>query len=153
MNKKNGPAALAQNKKARHLYEFLEFMEAGMVLTGSEVKSLRAGHVSFNDAYVTFRNGEAFLIGLHIAPYKNAGYDQHEPDRDRKLLLHAGEIHNLMVKVEQKGLTMVPVNLHFKHGRIKAELALCRGKKIYDQRDDLKRSAENRDLERELARY
>lgn len=153
MSKNTSPALIAQNKKARHYYELLEFFEAGISLIGSEVKSIRAGHVSFHDAYVVFRNGEAFLVGVRIAPYANAGYVQHEPDRERKLLLHAHEIHVLTTKVDQKGLTVVPVNLHFKTGRIKVELALAKGKKVHDQRDDLKQQAERRDLERELMRH
>ncbi|MDR3073206.1 MAG: SsrA-binding protein SmpB [Deltaproteobacteria bacterium] len=151
--KKNSPALIAQNKKARHYYELTEFFEAGLVLTGSEVKSVRAGHVSFHDAYVTFRRGEAFLVGMRIAPYANAGYARHDPDSDKKLLLHAREIRLLAARVEQKGMTVVPVNLHFKAGKIKAELALGKGKKLHDQRDDLKNAAEERDLQRELARY
>ncbi len=153
MSKKPSPALIASNKKARHYYELLEFFEAGLVLSGSEVKSIRAGHVSFHDAYVSFREGQAYLSGLRIAPYANAGYAHHDPDRDKKLLLHAGEITLLTARVEQKGLTIVPVNLHFKAGRIKAELAVARGKKIHDQRNDLKQQAEKRDLQRELVRY
>ncbi len=153
MSKKPSPALIAQNKKARHYYELLEFFEAGISLTGSEVKSIRAGHISFHDAYVTFRNGEAFLVGVRIAPYANAGYAQHEPDRERRLLLHAKEINLLSSRVDQKGLTVVPVNLHFKAGRIKVELAVGRGKKLHDQRDGLKQQAERRDLERELMRH
>ncbi|MEG6504474.1 SsrA-binding protein SmpB [Nitratidesulfovibrio sp. 1201_IL3209] len=153
MSKKPSPALIAQNKKARHLYELDDFMEAGLVLTGSEVKSLRAGHVNFRDSYVDFRNGEAFLIGLHIAPYDNAGYAQHDPDRDRKLLLHARQIDTLALRVAQKGLTVVPVNLHFSKGRVKVEIAVGRGKKLHDQREDLKRRAADRDTERELARF
>ncbi|MDR2825193.1 MAG: SsrA-binding protein SmpB [Deltaproteobacteria bacterium] len=152
MPKKEHPAHLAQNKKARHYYELLEFIEAGLMLTGSEVKSIRAGKVSFNDAYVAFKPAGAFLIGLHIAPYANAGYAQHQPERERKLLLHAREIEVLTAKVEQKGLTLIPVDLHFSNGKIKAELAVGRGKKLHDQRQDLKESAERRDLERELSR-
>jgi SsrA-binding protein len=151
MPKKSHPANLAQNKKARHYYELLEFIEAGIILTGSEVKSIRAGKVSFNDAYVTFRQTGAFLLGLHIAPYPNAGYAQHQPERERKLLLHAREIEILTAKVEQKGLALIPVDLHFSNGKIKAELAVGRGKKLHDQRQDLKDSAEKRDLERELS--
>lgn len=151
--KKQSPALIAQNKKARHYYELLEFFEAGLVLTGSEVKSIRAGHVSFHDAYVTFRGGEAFLVGVRIAPYANAGYAHHDPDRERKLLLHGSEIELLASRVEQKGLTVVPVNLHFKAGNIKVELAVGRGKKLHDQRHDLKAAAENRDAAREMARF
>ena len=152
MAKKQSPAHIATNKKARHYYELLSFIEAGIALTGSEVKSIRAGSLSFHDAHVVFRHGEAFLRGLHIAPYANAGYAQHEPDRERKLLLHAREINALTGKAEPKGLTVVPVNLHFSKGRIKVELALARGKKMHDQRESLKNAAEQRDLQRELAR-
>ena len=151
--KKPAPGLIAQNKKARHYYELLEFFEAGLALTGSEVKSIRAGHVSFHDAYVAFRNGEAYLVGVRIAPYANAGYSQHDPDRDKKLLLHSREIDLLASRVEQKGMTVVPLNLHFKAGKIKVELAVGRGKKLHDQRDDLKAAAEARDLQRELSRY
>jgi SsrA-binding protein len=150
-NQKGG--LIAQNKKARHYYELLEFIEAGMVLTGSEMKSIRKGAVNFADAYVTFRVGEAFIIGLHIAPYVNAGYAQHVADRDRKLLLHAREIQTLSDKVQQKGLTLIPVNMHFRNGKVKLELALGRGKKMQDQRQDLKHAAEMRDAEREMARF
>ena len=151
--KKPSPGLIAQNKKARHYYELLEFYEAGLALTGSEVKSIRAGHVSFHDAYVSFKSGEAYLVGVRIAPYANAGYSQHDPDRDKKLLLHTREIQVLASRVEQKGMTVVPVNLHFKAGKIKVELAVGKGKKLHDQRDDLKAAAEARDLQRELSRF
>lgn len=151
MNKQASAGRIAQNKKARHYYELLEFLEAGIVLTGSEMKSIRQGSVNFRDAYVTFRNGEAFIIGLHIAPYANAGYTGHDPDRERKLLLHAKEIDDFQEKVQQKGLTLLPVNMHFKNGKVKVELALGRGKKMRDQRQDLKQSAEMRDAEREMS--
>ena len=150
---KTHPGLIAQNKKARHYYELMEFLEAGLVLTGSEVKSIRAGHISFHDAYVTFKGNEAFLVGVRIAPYANAGYAGHEPDREKKLLLHSREITVLAARVNQKGLTVVPVNLHFKAGTIKAELAVARGKKLHNQRDDLKNAAEERDLQRELSRF
>lgn len=150
---KSSPGLIAQNKKARHYYELLEFYEAGLVLMGAEVKSIRAGHVSFHDAYVTFRSGEAFLVGVRIAPYANAGYVRHDPDRDKKLLLHSREITVLASRVEQKGMTVVPVNLHFKAGHIKVELAVGKGKKLHDQRDDLKAAAEARDIQREMARF
>lgn len=151
MNKKKSGGQIAQNKKARHYYELLEFFEAGIVLTGSEMKSIRQGAVNFRDSYVTFREEEAFLIGLHIAPYSNAGYAKHDPDRDRKLLLHKREINNLAEKVQQKGLTLVPVNMHFSNGKVKVELALGKGKKLHDQRHDLKNAAEMRDAEREMS--
>ena len=148
--KESGEKLVAQNKKARHYFELLEFVEAGLVLTGSEIKSVRAAAVNFRDSYVTFRQGEAFIIGLHIAPYANASYDQHDPDRDRKLLLHDREIAKLAEQVEQKGLTIVPVNLHFRNGRVKVEIAVGRGKKLHDHRDTLKQAAELRDAQREM---
>lgn len=151
--KESGEKLVALNKKARHLYEFLEKYEAGLVLMGSEVKSLRLGRISFKDGYVKFQDGEAFLIGVHIAPYENAGYAGHEPERPRKLLLHTAEIHAMRVKVEQKGLTVVPVRVYFKNGRAKAEIALARGKKVFDRRDDLKSRDLDRDAARELARH
>ena len=148
---KKGGSAISDNRKARHYYEFLEFTEAGLVLTGPEIKSLRAGQVSFLDSYVEFRKGEAWLTGLHIAPYSNAGYAPQDPYRDRKLLLHRKEIDLLSSRVEQKGLTVVPSRLYFKNGRVKVELALARGRKLHDQRDELRRKAESRDADRELA--
>ncbi len=150
--KESGEKLVAANKKARHLYEFLEKHEAGLVLSGSEVKSLRAGRISFKDGYVKFQDDEAFLVGVHIAPYENAGYAGHEPERPRKLLLHAEEIRALKAKVEQKGLTVVPVRVYFKNGRAKVEIALARGKKVFDRRDDLKARDLDRDAARELSR-
>ncbi len=150
MHKKHSSNLIAQNKKARHLYELLDFVEAGLVLTGPEVKSLREGKCNFKDSYADFKNGEAFIVGLHIAPYVNAGYAPQDPDRTRKLLLHAEQIHELTIKVEQKGLSLVPTKLYFKHGKVKIELALGRGKKLYDQREDLKRRAMERDMERDF---
>lgn len=152
MSGKRTGALISDNRKARHYYDLLEFFEAGVVLTGPEVKSLRAGKVNFMDSYVDFRNGEAWLIGTHIAPYSNAGYVVQEPVRTRKLLFHASEIKQLTEQVEQKGLTVVPVKLYFKNGKIKLEVALGKGRKLHDQRDELKRRAEVRDVERELNR-
>ncbi|KHK01119.1 SsrA-binding protein SmpB [Desulfovibrio sp. TomC] len=151
--KESGEKLIALNKKARHLYEILDKFEAGLVLVGSEVKSLRAGRISFKDGYVKIQEDEAFLIGVHIAPYENAGDFGHVPERPRKLLLHAGEIHELRVKVEQKGLTVVPLRAYFKNGRVKMEIALVRGKKVFDRRDDLKSRDLARDAARELARH
>ncbi len=146
------PARIAENRKARQYYEFIEFFEAGLALTGPEVKSLRAGMVQFGDSYVTCRNDEAWLVGMRIAPYIQARLVEQFPDRERKLLLHHREIHVLRVKTEQKGLTIVPVRLYFKNGKVKVEIALARGKKFHDQREDLKERAEKRDMEREFAR-
>ena len=145
-------ARIADNRKARQYYDLLDFFEAGLVLTGPEVKSLRAGLVSFGDSFIDFRNSEAWLVAMHIAPYERAGYVTQEPNRDRKLLLHSREISSLAAKVEQKGLTVIPLKLYFKQGKIKLEIALARGRKLHDQRQELKRRAEGRDLERELAR-
>lgn len=151
MSKKTSPGLIAVNKKARHLYELSDFLEAGIALTGSEVKSVRDGKVNFIDSYVDFRNGEAWLNSLHIAPYANGGYVIQEPDRPRKLLLHGREISRLAGQVAQKGLTVVPVRLYFKNRRIKLEIALGRGKKLHDHRDTLKRRAEERDMAREMS--
>ncbi|WP_027188015.1 SsrA-binding protein SmpB [Desulfovibrio cuneatus] len=153
MSKKTPSNLIAQNKKARHYFELLEFVEAGIVLTGSEMKSIRLGAVNFRDSYVSFREGEAFLIGLHIAPYANAGYSQHDPDRDRKLLLHAKEIGRLALQIEQKGLSLVPVNMHFTRGKVKVELAVGRGKKMHDHRETLKQAAALRDAQREMSSF
>jgi SsrA-binding protein len=152
-SEKKTAGLIAHNKKARHYYELLEFCEAGIMLTGPEMKSIRRGAVNFRDAYVTFREGEAFLVGLHIAPYSNAGYSGHDPDRDRKLLLHKREIRILADKVQQKGLSLVPVNMHFRNGKVKTELALGRGKKLHDQRRDLKNAAAMQDAAREMAGF
>jgi len=141
-----------ENRKARQYYEFLEFFEAGIVLTGPEVKSIRSGQVSFGDSFVECRKGEAFVVGMRIAPYERGGYVLQEPDRDKKLLLHSREIAMLAARIEQKGLTVVPVKLYFKQGKVKVEIALARGRKLHDQREELKRRAEARDIERELAR-
>ena len=151
MNQKTSPSTVALNKKARHLYELSEFTEAGIVLTGPEVKSIRAGKVNFIDSYVDFRQGEAWLVSLHIAPYANAGYMPQEPDRSRKLLLHEGEISKFAGLVAQQGLTVVPVRLYFKRGKVKVEIALGKGKKLHDHRETLKRRAAERDMARELA--
>ena len=151
MNQKTSPSTVALNKKARHLYELSEFTEAGIVLTGPEVKSIRAGKVNFVDSYVDFRRGEAWLVSLHIAPYTNAGYALQEPERARKLLLHQREIAKLAGMVAQKGLTVVPVRLYLKRGKVKVEVAVGRGKKLHDHRESLKRRAEERDMARELS--
>ena len=151
MSQKTPPSTVAVNKKARHLYELSEFTEAGIVLTGPEVKSIRAGKVNFIDSYVDFRQGEAWLVSLNIAPYANAGYMPQEPDRSRKLLLHEGEISKFAGLVAQQGLTVVPVRLYFKRGKVKVEIALGKGKKLHDHRETLKRRAAERDMARELA--
>ena len=150
--KKQSPSTIAVNKKARHLYELSEFLEAGISLTGPEIKSIRLGRVSFQDSYVEFKQGSAFVVNLHIAPYENAGYAPQDPDRDRRLLMHAREIARYAGLVAQKGLTVVPVRMYFQHGKVKLEIAVGRGKKLFDKREDLKRRAEERDAQREMAR-
>lgn len=149
---KTGIKIVAVNRKIGRLYELLERLEAGMVLTGTEIKSIRAGKVSFQDAHVTFSQGEAFLVGMHIAPYSHAGYAGHEPDRSRKLLLHKREIDALRGKVEQKGLTVVPTQVYLKQAKAKVELALARGKKVHDRREELKQRAVQRDMAREMSK-
>jgi SsrA-binding protein len=152
-NKKKAPGSIALNRAARRNYDFLETLEAGLVLAGSEVKSLRAGLVSFMDGYINFKEGEAWLLGVHIAPYDHACYDQHEPDRPRKLLLHADQIEKLRVKCEQKGLTVVPVRLYLSRGKIKLEIALAKGRNVHNRKEELKRRDIARDTARQLASY
>ncbi len=149
--KKKNSHLVFENRKARHYYSLLEFIESGIILTGPEVKSLRLGHASFHDSYVDFKQKEGFLVGLHISPYNNAGYVVQNPDRHRKLLLHRRELNILISKVEQKGLTVIPLKLYFKNGKVKVELAVAKGRKLYDHRNELKKRAESMDLRRELA--
>jgi len=141
-------SVVARNPKARHDYHILETWEAGLVLTGTEIKSVRAGKVSLKEAFGVVHRGEVWLDAMTISPYHSAGYVNHEPVRRRKLLLHAREIRRLIGSVEQKGLTLVPLDLHFSRGRAKVTLALAQGKKQYDKREDAKR----RDADREAAR-
>lgn len=133
--KEGSRKVVCTNRKARHDYEILETYEAGLVLLGSEVKSLREGGGSIVDAYAEVRDGEVFLVGARIATYKNASYNNHDPLRDRKLLLHASEIKRLAGKVREKGLTLIPLSIYFKNGLAKVELALARGRKQYDKRE------------------
>ncbi len=153
MSSPSGHKLIALNKQARREYELLDLLEAGIELTGSEVKSLRAGKVSLKEGYVRLADGSAWLCGVNIAPYENAGYAQHAPDRERRLLLHRDEIARLAQKVEQKGLTVVPVRMYFKNSRAKVEIALARGRKLHDKREDLKARMVERDTARELARF
>jgi len=139
---------IAKNKRARHDYEILETWEAGLVLHGTEVKSLRAGKANLTDAYGVVNNGELWLLNLHISPYEKGTAWNHEPTRTRKLLLHSSEVRHLIGAVERKGLTIVPLELHFRRGRAKVVIALGRGKKLHDKRADIK----ERDAKRDLAR-
>jgi SsrA-binding protein len=140
--------SVARNRKARHDYHVLETWEAGIVLTGTEVKSLRGGSANISDAYAIVRDGEVYVINLHIAPYERGGYANHEPTRTRKLLLHKKEIRKMIGAVERQGLTLVPLEIYFRRGRAKIALALGKGKKLHDKRADERR----RDDEREMAR-
>ena len=139
---------LATNRKAFHNYHIGDSVEAGIVLTGSEIKSVREGRVSLGDAYVRPERGELWLINAHIARYEASSYLSHEPKRPRKLLLHRKEINNLTSKVSEKGLTLVPIRLYIKDSIAKVEIALAKGKKLYDKRESISR----REIERELAR-
>ncbi|MGH7822577.1 MAG: SsrA-binding protein SmpB [Candidatus Binatia bacterium] len=146
--KGGGEAVVTVNRKARHDYEILETFEAGMVLGGSEVKSLRAGRANLKDSYARVDRGEVFLWNAHISPYAAASHFGHEPERTRKLLLRRQEIDKLAGKVNERGLTLVPLKIYFKNGRAKVELGLGRGKKAYDKRESIKR----REMERETDR-
>ena len=140
--------SIARNRRARHDYTILDTYEAGIVLTGSEVKSLREGKANLSDAYGIVRNGEICLLNLHISVYERASYNNHEPTRTRKLLLHKREITRLIGAIERQGLTLVPLELYFKRGVAKVAMALGKGKKLHDKRE----SAKARDADREIAR-
>ncbi|SLM28738.1 trans-translation protein [Desulfamplus magnetovallimortis] len=144
---------IANNKKARHDYHISDEVEAGIVLVGTEVKSIREGRVNLKDAYADIKNGEVFLKQMHITPYKYAYYDNHEPLRSRKLLLHSREIKKLTGKVAERGFTIVPLKVYFKNGKIKVQIGLAKGKKIYDKRESIKTREVNRELDRERKKY
>ena len=149
-SKAAGDRAIATNRRARHEYEILETIEAGLVLRGTEVKSLRDGLVNFKDSYASVRNGEGWLLGCHINPYSHGTDANHDPERDRKLLLHAREIARLTGKVAERGLTLVPLRLYFKEGRAKVELGLARGRKTLDKRHVIREREERREMDREI---
>jgi len=140
---------VAVNRKARHDYFILETFEAGISLTGTEVKSLRSGKVSMQDSYADVKNGEVWIYNLHISPYEHGNIYNHDPKRPRKLLLNKDEIAYLVGKVKEKGLTLIPLSIYFnERGWAKVELGLAKGKKLYDKRKDLAEKAERRELER-----
>lgn len=141
-----------QNRKARHDYHILETMEAGLVLQGTEVKSLREGRGNLVDSYAKIQNGEVFLYNFHISPYSGERRFNHDPLRVKKLLLQRKEIGKLIGRVEEKGLTLVPLKVYFKNGKAKVELALARGKKLYDRREDIAERDAKRAMERALKR-
>jgi SsrA-binding protein len=151
-NRRIGRKLIAQNRKARHDYAVLDVYEAGVALTGTEVKSLRAGRASLTDGFATIDDGEVFLHNVHIAEYDQGSWTNHEPRRVRKLLLHKGEILRLIGKTKEGGLTLVPLSLYFSAGKVKVELALVRGKRSYDKRQNLARRDADREVQRALGR-
>ena len=152
-NKKSQPSdgfkVMADNRQARFTYKILDSYEAGIALKGTEVKSIRAGKVNLRDGYAQVKNGEVWLLNVHISPHNmtNQAYN-HDPRRPRRLLLHKAEIRKLIGKVEEKGLTLVPLKLYLKKGRVKVNIAIGRGKKLHDKRESLKQKQENRDIAR-----
>jgi SsrA-binding protein len=141
---------VASNRRARHDYEVLDTFEAGIALLGPEVKSLRNGKASLTDGYALIRRGEVFLANVHVGPYEKAWRENADPRRERKLLLHRAEISRLEGRVAERGLTLIPLQLYFKHGRAKVELGLCRGKRRYDKRESIRQRETERDLQRAL---
>ena len=144
---------VAENRKARRDYFIVDEYEAGLMLKGTEVKSLRQGRANLKDSYARIKNGEVFVYQLHIAPYPFAYYDNHDPLRPRKLLLHKHEIKRLYSKVNEKGHTLVPLRLYFKNGKVKIVIAVAKGKRKYDKREAIKRRDQQRDLDREIKNY
>ncbi len=145
-----GRKIVLRNRKARYEFQIFEELEAGLVLEGAEVKSLRVGKASFNDAYAAVEDGELWLHNLHISPYESANIDLPNPLRRRKLLVHRRELQRLTVRTTERGMTLVPLDLHFTRGRAKVTLGLGRGKKLYDKRESLKRDVMRREVERAL---
>ena len=150
MSKRAGEKLIAENRRARHDYHLLDRVEAGIALTGTEVKSLRAGGADLARAFADVRDGQVWLVGAHIAEYVQGNMQNHDPDRDRKLLLHRREIESLTGKVKERGLTLVPTRLYFKDGRAKVELALARGKEQHDRRRDIAKRDADRQIDRAL---
>lgn len=150
MAKATGTKLITDNRRARHDYHFLERFEAGIALTGTEVKALRAGHVVLQRAFADLRDGELYLVGAHIEEYAQGNLQNHDPDRDRKLLLHRREIDSLLGKVRERGLTLVPTRMYFKDGKVKVEIALAKGKETRDKRRDIAERDARRQMERAL---
>jgi SsrA-binding protein len=148
--RKAAPGDIASNRQAAHRYTFLDKLEAGLVLTGTEVKSLREGKAMLKDGYASVRDGEVWLHNVHIPPYGPASRDNHDPERPRKLLLHKREIERLMGTTQERGLTLVPTRLYFKGPRAKVEIALARGKDLYDKRESIRKRDTQREMQRAL---
>jgi SsrA-binding protein len=151
MPKEQGQKVIARNKKARHEYTIEATYEAGISLTGTEVKSLRAGRASLVDGYAVIKDAEVWLQGVHIAEYTEGTWTNHVPRRNRKLLLHRAEINKLIGKTKESGLTLIPLELYFKDGKVKVEIGLARGKKTYDKRQTLMERQNKREAERAMA--
>lgn len=145
-----GIKVVAQNKKARHDYFIEQTLEAGIVLSGTEVKSIRQGKVNLKDSYAMIEGGEVILTGMHISPYEQGNIFNKDPMRNRKLLLHKSEIDRLIGYTQQKGLSLVPLQLYFKRGIVKLELGIAKGKKLYDKRDDIAERDAKRDIDRKM---
>jgi SsrA-binding protein len=150
MAEKSATRVIAQNKKAYHDYFVDEKYEAGIALFGTEVKSVRCGQVNLKDAYCSIKNGELFVLGMHVSPYEKGNIFNREPRRERKLLMHKREIAKLGGLVSQKGFTLVPLSLYFSGKNVKVEVGLCRGKKLYDKRDSLAEKQANREMDRRM---
>ncbi len=153
MRKPEAEKIVARSKDLTFKYEVMERHEAGLVLMGTEVKSLREGRANLKDSYCRFTGSELFLIGTHISQYSHGTHGNHHPERPRKLLLHKRELTRLHSKVAEKGLSIVPAKLYFKNGRAKLEVALVKGKKLYDRREEIKRKDQNREMERAIKKY
>jgi len=149
---KNDIKIIATNRKARRDYEVLQTFEAGLSLLGSEVKSLRAGKANLKDSYAIPRGNEIFLVNMHISPYEKTGFSGHDPERQRKLLLHAKEIQKAIVMIETKGMTLIPLRIYFRGKYAKVELGVCRGKRSHDKRATIMERDTKRDIEREIKR-
>lgn len=153
MNEEGGRHTVGRNRKARHEYEILDTYEAGMVLKGPEVKSLRAGKLAFQDAFARVEKGEVWLYSLHISPYEQANRANVDPDRVRKLLLHREEIGRLSSKTQEKGLTLVPLEVYFRKGNAKVTLGLARGRRLYDKREKLRRKTQEMEARRAMGKH
>ncbi len=150
MSEKESIKIITSNRKARFEYHILQTFEAGIALVGTEVKSLRAGKANLVDSYATVNNGEVYLLSLHINEYEQGNINNHEPTRARKLLLNKNEIRKINSQLNEKGLTLIPLSLYFKKGKVKVELGLCKGKKLYDKRESIAKRDFERDQERKI---
>jgi SsrA-binding protein len=148
----SGEKLVTSNRKARHEYSVLETYEAGIVLTGTEVKSLRAGNANLSDGYAALSGGELWLFGMHVSPYSHGSYSNVDPLRKRKLLLHKKELRKIVARLREKGLTLIPLKVYFRRGIAKLQLGVCRGKREYDKRQDIAAREADRAIRRHLAR-